>query len=720
MFIVVSLMVRLALAGLTSLTNMYGSLESPNFPKPYPQEAELQWNVSVPRGFQICLFFSHLDLELSHLCQYDYLKVEAEGAELALLCGRSHRDEEAEPAQSFITSPSNQMMITFKSDFSDEERFTGFRAHYSAIDIDECSKALEEESLCDHFCHNFIGGYYCSCRHGYQLHTDNRTCSVQCSGLVFTERRGILTSPDFPSPYPKSSDCSYIIRVEPGFRLRLQFNTTFDVEDHPDIQCPYDYVTVHSREQVWGPFCGSESPGLIRTNSSFITIDFHSDNSGENRGWRMDYTTTGSQCPQPEAPPHAVLNPVQSEYFFKDHLVFTCELGYHLYQDGDSVDQYQLECLADGSWSGRPPQCRVVDCGPPEDVELAVMVFGSMDNSTAFGSTLRYICTDGNATNQKNFSFSCESSGKWVNLEGRKETPTCPTACGHPSRPLPVQVKRIVGGRGAQPGLFPWQVLLSVEDLSRVPEDRWFGSGALLSPSWVLTAAHVLRTRRRDSSVVPVAPDHVKVFLGLHDTRHKLQATNRSVQQVFLHPDFQPHNYDNDIALLRLTERVLFNQNIRPVCLPPPHTQGAPPNPPPHSLGVVAGWGISNANGSSPDPMSMTSDLGVTSDLLQYVKLPVVPQAECTASYASRSISYNVTDNMFCAGFLQGGRDTCLGDSGGAFVVQDGDTRRWAVLGLVSWGGPEECGSQRVYGVYTRVSKYVDWINAHLNDTTWW
>lgn len=87
-----------------------------------------------------------------------------------------------------------------------------------------------------------------------------------------------------------------------------------------------------------------------------------------------------------------------------------------------------------------------------------------------------------------------------------------PPACGRPSRPLPTQAKRIVGGHNAQPGFFPWQVLLSVEDLSRVPEDRWFGSGALLSESWVLTAAHVLRSLRRDTSVVPVAADHVKVL----------------------------------------------------------------------------------------------------------------------------------------------------------------------------------------------------------------
>lgn len=152
-------------------------------------------------------------------------------------------------------------------------------------------------------------------------------------------------------------------------------------------------------------------------------------------------------------------------------------------------------------------------------------------------------------------------------------------------------------------------------------------------------------------------------------------------------------------------------------------TQDHPPSLLPNSLGVVAGWGISSLNASSPSSsvtsdLGVASDVGVASDLLQYVKLPVVSQDECRSSYASRSNSYNITDNMFCAGFFEGGRDTCLGDSGGAFVMQVHG--RWAVFGLVSWGGPEECGSQRVYGVYTRVDKYTEWIQNHVHPAPWW
>uniref|UniRef100_A0A3Q2P6C1 MBL associated serine protease 1 n=1 Tax=Fundulus heteroclitus TaxID=8078 RepID=A0A3Q2P6C1_FUNHE len=626
------------------LSEMYGSLRSPDFPEPYPRDTVLNWNISVPVGFRINLFFSHFDLEPSYLCEYDSVKVEADGAVLALFCGKEETDTEEVPAQRIITSPRNSLSIKFVSDFSNEERFSGFLAHYSAVDVDECSERGDEDQLCDHFCHNFIGGYYCSCRYGYQLHTDNHTCTVECSGAVFRERSGALSSVNFPSPYPKSSDCSYRIEVEEGFRLRLQFDPRFDVEDHPDISCPYDYVKIQAGSREFGPFCGGRSPGIIEIDSNVVSIRFHSDDSGENLGWRLSYTAVGSRCAAPEAPPNAVMVPVQSEYSFKDHVVFSCQPGFLLIQ------------------------VRLLSCSPSDPAVLILFCFWELKRNPVAELRPSGLSADfARPIRTKNHTW-CGPKGEWVDADGGTEVPTCLPACGLPSRSLPPQVKRIVGGRSAEPGLFPWQVLLSVEDLSRVPEDRWFGSGALLSGSWILTAAHVLRSQRRDTNVVPVAPDHVKVFLGLHSIKDKHSSTSRSVDQIFLHPNFQPNNYNNDIALLRLSEPAEYNRLVRPVCLPP----DLPSPLLPHSLGLVAGWGISNTS-SSPSPSPQTSDL------LQYVKLPVVPQDECQASYASRSVGYNITDNMFCAGFFQGGRDTCLGDSGGAFVMEV--KRRWAVFG---------------------------------------
>lgn len=81
---------------------------------------------------------------------------------------------------------------------------------------------------------------------------------MECSSDVFRERSGVLSSIDFPAPYPKSCECLYRIEVEDGFRLRLQFDSHFDVEDHPDVSCPYDYIKVkktntqtHTRVTCW-------------------------------------------------------------------------------------------------------------------------------------------------------------------------------------------------------------------------------------------------------------------------------------------------------------------------------------------------------------------------------------------------------------------------------------------------------------------------------------
>ena len=41
-------------------------------------------------------------------------------------------------------------------------------------DIDECT---EGTSGCDHNCTNTDGSYYCTCLDGYELESDNHTCT---------------------------------------------------------------------------------------------------------------------------------------------------------------------------------------------------------------------------------------------------------------------------------------------------------------------------------------------------------------------------------------------------------------------------------------------------------------------------------------------------------------------------------------------------------------
>ncbi|KAM8902152.1 mannan-binding lectin serine protease 1 isoform 4-T4 [Lycaon pictus] len=695
-----------ASAHTVELNNMFGQIQSPGYPDSYPSDSEVTWNITVPEGFRIKLYFMHFNLESSYLCEYDYVKVETEEQVLATFCGRETTDTEQTPGQEVVFSPGSFMSITFRSDFSNEERFTGFDAHYMAVDVDECTEREDEELSCDHYCHNYIGGYYCSCRFGYLLHTDNRTCRVECSDNVYTQRTGVITSPDFPNPYPKSSECFYTIELEEGFMVSLQFEDIFDIEDHPEVPCPYDYIKIKAGPKVLGPFCGEKAPEPINTESHSVQILFRSDNSGENQGWRLSYRATGNECPDPELPVHGKIEPLQATYSFKDQVLISCDTGYKVLKDNVEMDTFQIECLKDGTWSNKIPTCKIADCGAPAELKHGLITFSTRNNLTTYKSEIQYSCQQPYYKMLHNITgvYTCSAQGVWMNEVLGRSQPTCLPVCGQPSRSLPNLVKRIIGGRNAEPGLFPWQALIVVEDTSRVPNDKWFGSGALLSESWILTAAHVLRSQRRDNTVTPVSKEHVTVYLGLHDVRDKSGAVNSSAAQVVLHPDFNIQNYNHDIALVQLREPVPLGPHVMPICLPSPEPEG----PEPHMLGLVAGWGISNPNVTVDEIIS--SGTRTLSDVLQYVKLPVVPYAECKTSYESRSGNYSVTENMFCAGYYEGGKDTCLGDSGGAFVILDDLSQRWVAQGLVSWGGPEECGSKQVYGVYTKVSNYVDWL----------
>ena len=51
-----------------------------------------------------------------------------------------------------------------------------------------------------------------------------------------------------------------------------------------------------------------------------------------------------------------------------------------------------------------------------------------------------------------------------------------------------------------------------------------------------------------------------------------------------------------------------------------------------------------------------------TPDILQYVQVPILDTKECHQSYQDGGFfpnSNNITNNMFCAGFYEGGKDTC-------------------------------------------------------------
>ena len=93
-------------------------------------------------------------------------------------------------------------------------------------------------------------------------------------------------------------------------------------------------------------------------------------------------------------------------------------------------------------------------------------------------------------------------------------------------------------------------------------------------------------------------------------------------------------------------------------------------------------------------------------------KVPVVNTDTCNEAFDG-----SLDETHLCAGG-EPGKDSCSGDSGGGLFSdlingQDGQDRKWEVVGIVSFG-TYKCGDGTP-GVYTRVSQYLQWIEETMS-----
>ncbi|XP_035673048.1 uncharacterized protein LOC118413629 [Branchiostoma floridae] len=279
-----------------------------------------------------------------------------------------------------------------------------------------------------------------------------------------------------------------------------------------------------------------------------------------------------------------------------------------------------------------------------------------------------------------------EITGQFLEASGTLEVIVqLENVCGRPiHRQAPDSY--IVGGTDVAPGAVPWIAMLW--DI-RPGRNRFFCGGSLLTAEWVVTAAHCILEGE-------VTKDDFIIRLGkLSSERGIFEENERSttVQEVIIHPNHDPNNYDIDIALVRLAERIAFTDYILPVCLPTVEDARRLLTALP--VGSISGWG-------------RTMQDGTFSSSLKEVNVPIIRQGKCRRAHAR----YDVTKNMFCAGSETGGRDSCDGDSGGPFVVYDNG--KWNLIGIVSWG--DGCALRDKYGVYTRVHRFRDWLQEYIGE----
>nr|XP_014343396.1 PREDICTED: neurotrypsin-like isoform X1 [Latimeria chalumnae] len=265
------------------------------------------------------------------------------------------------------------------------------------------------------------------------------------------------------------------------------------------------------------------------------------------------------------------------------------------------------------------------------------------------------------------------------NLQDVKDKGTMSLVCG--LRLMRHRKKRIIGGNKSIRGGWPWQVSLRLKTVNK--DSRLLCGATIVSSCWVITAAHCFKRFGMDVRyyVLRIGDYHTAV-----EDQYEREIP---VEKIVLHKNYRPNSNDNDIALVRLRGRdghcITFNHHVLPVCLPK-RKERARIN---RQACFITGWGDTGKSYSRT--------------LLQGA-VPLLPKEVCQARYKEK-----FTNRMICAGNLSEHKrvDSCQGDSGGPLMCQKSNGH-WVILGVTSWG--YGCGRKDSPGVYTKVARFLSWI----------
>lgn len=239
---------------------------------------------------------------------------------------------------------------------------------------------------------------------------------------------------------------------------------------------------------------------------------------------------------------------------------------------------------------------------------------------------------------------------------------------------------RIVGGLDAIHNSWPWIVMLSYKYYGNSYQFQC--SGTLINEDTIITAGHCCHGWHHVSNIKGTIGQHNR---GEHDDGE----FTVFMKSKHKHSGYRQSTLENDICILKTKQSIDFKVHgavAAKACLP---ARGEDPQP----AGTrcwAAGWG-------------RMAWKGKVANILQEVDLPLISDSVCAKTNNER---YFKPEVMFCAGWLEGGKDACTGDSGGPLICAEND--RPVLRGITSWG--LGCAEANAPGVYTRVEKYLDWI----------
>jgi len=236
----------------------------------------------------------------------------------------------------------------------------------------------------------------------------------------------------------------------------------------------------------------------------------------------------------------------------------------------------------------------------------------------------------------------------------------------------------IVGGHDVTaPGKYPWQISLE-------KSGKHLCGGAIISDSWILTAAHCL---------VKYDPSAFTVVVGQHDRLGKKtgQPKIHAIAQIIQHEGWSNElmNKDKeakDIALIKLQKAIDLTSPYAAVV--PLAEEGSDFEG--NQDCVITGWGKLGFLQKMPD-------------VLQEAQADVWNQEKCVFWMGDM-----IQENHVCVG-TQHKTGSCQGDSGGPLVCKTGD--HYTLAGVTSFG-IATCPTSSP-SAYSRVSFFRGWIKKH-------
>lgn len=250
----------------------------------------------------------------------------------------------------------------------------------------------------------------------------------------------------------------------------------------------------------------------------------------------------------------------------------------------------------------------------------------------------------------------------------------------------------ITNGSNAKTGQFPFMVELELQGQPVIPSHMGACGGTL----WVLTAGHCA-----DDYFKGYMPQAIIGATTLTNAdKPNYQVIN--VDKIFIHPNFKKYrttkskgNLAYDFALLHLTHP----STIKPISLIGSHINLTQVG----KVATVIGWGSTGKTGS---------------DQLKFANVSIDTGATCNKYYTFNNTPWFNNNLMICTGSLSKLRtNAARGDSGGPLIANDLKTNKRYLVGVVSWGDPNDPTFQENHPVvYARVAAVQSWINNTIND----